>query len=394
MNSYIYKNNSFSINETLNRLGFDGSYRPNGHDVTFLLKQDQIEKTPIQEKECLIQSGKVHYSQMISAEKSPSAEHLKHFNQAMKLGAERMANDIQKLGNALIERFDSQEIVLVSLIRAGVPLGVLLKHHISTTQPCFHYGISIIRDRGIDHAALNAIINEHGSKNIVFVDGWTGKGAISKELTSTLQNYPALFDEGYGLPRLVVLADLGGCAWLSASYDDWLIPSGILGSIVSGLTSRSILLDDVDEAHSKNHCYDLDLWHKCIIYDELKAHDISVYFVDTIYGIMQNNPTDAAAEISEQDRMAQNHLCKTTIDWIGEEYGINNVNLIKPSIAEATRAVLRRVPDRILISDDQDENVQLLLHFAKEHNVPVDVLGSKIWPYKAVTLIKKVSGKE
>lgn len=70
-----------------------------------------------------------------------------------------------------MQRFPKQEIVLVSLVRAGVPLGVLLKHYLEKHQSCYHYGISIIRDRGVDFAALQAIIEQHGAENIVFVDG-------------------------------------------------------------------------------------------------------------------------------------------------------------------------------------------------------------------------------
>ena len=40
----------------------------------------------------------------------------------------------------------------------------------------------IIRDRGIDTAALEWIEHHHGTAGIVFVDGWTGKGAITGEL--------------------------------------------------------------------------------------------------------------------------------------------------------------------------------------------------------------------
>ncbi len=55
----------------------------------------------------------------------------------------------------------------------------------------YHYGISIIRDRGIDAAALDYIESRHGTKGIVFVDGWTGKGAITGELSRTLKDRPA-----------------------------------------------------------------------------------------------------------------------------------------------------------------------------------------------------------
>lgn len=111
------------MNSQLNTIGFHGSYRP--QDVVFLLNVDKIEPIEVHEKERLIQSGEAHYSQMISAEKKPSDEHLKHYHQALKIGAARMANDIQMIGNSLMQRFKNQPIILVSLVRAGVPVGVL-----------------------------------------------------------------------------------------------------------------------------------------------------------------------------------------------------------------------------------------------------------------------------
>lgn len=385
--------NLLMINEKLLNLGFSGSYRPYGQDVVFLLKKDNIKPTDVAEKERLIQSGEVHYSQMFSAENAPSAEHLKHYNQALKIGASQLAIDVQKLGNSLKKRFADQHIVLVSLIRAGVPLGVMLKRYISKSQPCYHYGVSIIRDRGIDHGALNAIISEHGAKNIVFVDGWIGKGAISKELADSVKNHPELFDDGWNIPRLVALSDLGGGAWLTANFKDWLIPSGVLGSVVSGLTSRSLLTHPVDEETVRKDCFNTDLWHRCVIFDELKEHDLSIEFVDLILENVRQNPTEEMAICCNTGREKQAEKCLKTIQWIANEYCVENINLIKPSIAEATRAVLRRVPERILVKDINDPNVQLLLHFAEENNVNVDVLGEKLGSYQAVTIIKKLSSK-
>lgn len=376
------------INQTLANLGFHGSYHP--QDITFLLNITQLKPTPVAEKERLIQSGKKHYSEMISEEKAPSPEHLKHFQHAFKHGAERLAREAQQLSQALMARFPNQPIILVSLVRAGVPLGVLLKHCIHQNQPCFHYGISIIRDRGIDFAALNAIIQQHGAKNIVFVDGWTGKGAICRELTQNLQSYPELFDAGWEIPRLVTLSDLGGYSWLSASCEDWLIPFGILGSVISGLTSRSILREDIDQDEAKLDCFNPEKWHDCVIYTHLKPHDLSRQFIQDILNIIAQQPTQEKIEWNNQIRLTQQKHCLATVDWIAAQYQINNINHIKPSIAEATRAVLRRVPERILIRDEHNPHVQLLLHFAQQQHVPVDILGSKLGPYHAVTLIKKV----
>ena len=122
-----------------------------------------------------------------------------------------------------------------------------------------HYGVSIIRDRGIDNVALEAIIKTHGAENIVFVDGWTGKGAISGQIRDSLAGDSRFPPD----PRLVVLADPCGRAWLAASAEDWLIPSGILGATVSGLVSRSIWPQDPG-------------LHGCVVYDHLAEHDVTM----------------------------------------------------------------------------------------------------------------------
>lgn len=375
---------------TPTELGFSGSYQKD--DVCFLLQKMQIKPTSVEDKEQLIQSGKKHYSQMISQEKAPTPEHLAHYKEAMALCAGRMAHEVQLLGNALLQRFKQQPIVLVSLVRAGVPLGVLLKKHIEQSQPCFHYGISIIRDRGIDYAALEYIIQKHGAKSVVFVDGWTGKGAISRELTQSLQAYPELFEPNDPLPRLVALTDLGGCAWLAASADDWLIPSGILGSVVSGLISRSILLDDIAPEIAKQHAHDSNYWHGCIEYTDLQSHDLSQQFIADIWQSITQNPTQDYATWSPQQRQAQQQNCQTTISYLSQHYQIDNLNRIKPSVAEATRAVLRRVPERILLKNADDINTRLLRHFAEQNQVSVEILGDALGPYEAVTIIKKIAG--
>ena len=53
-----------------------------------------------------------------------------------------------------------------------------------------------------------------------------------------------------------MVADPAGCASLAATAEDYLIPSGILGGIVSGLVSRSVLSDALvgeGEFHACRH---------------------------------------------------------------------------------------------------------------------------------------------
>lgn len=241
-----------------------GSYLAS--DVTVLLDivaKDAVADVPVSQKEALIQSGQRHYSDMLTLEQAPTAMHEQLYTQALEQGAERTAADIANLAYTLHHLFqksrnkntvsNERPLVLVSLVRAGLPVGVLLQRALadvnsSSALPSVHYGISIIRDRGLDPVALQMILNAHPDSPIVFVDGWTGKGAIYQELAHSLEkfsdpshaNFPNIFHQGADVIPLLTLADPAGVAWLAASIDDWLIPSGLLNSTVSGLISRSL----------------------------------------------------------------------------------------------------------------------------------------------------------
>ena len=104
---------------------FTGSYREG--DVEFLLTPVTIELTSVEEKEALIQSGKKHYSDMLSQEPAPTAYHLDLFSKATTIGAKRLATEVMMLAVSLLKEYGNTPIVLASLVRAGVPLGVMLQ---------------------------------------------------------------------------------------------------------------------------------------------------------------------------------------------------------------------------------------------------------------------------
>jgi hypothetical protein len=75
------------------------------------------------------------------------------------------------------------------------------------------HGITASASSGIAELTAALDIEErHGTSGIVFVDGWTGKGAITGELVRALKDRPGYPEQ----PRLVVLADPCGCSWLAA----------------------------------------------------------------------------------------------------------------------------------------------------------------------------------
>lgn len=349
-----------------------GSYQHS--DIQFLLRPLTISPTDVAQKERLIQSGQRHYSEMISTENPPSATHQAIFEQALAQGGERMAQAVQSLALVLLPYQVNGQLTLLSLVRAGVPLGVLLTRALRDMGlSVAHYGVSIIRDRGIDVQAINDICQVHSPQSLIFVDGWTGKGAIAKELAHTLATQITYPIE----PRLVTLTDPCGVAWLAAADDDWLIPSGILGATVSGLVSRSIWPQEAG-------------WHGCVRCDHLQAEDKSRYFVDVVDKLRKQLAPQDAAVWTMSHRQTLQAASQQVISTIAQRFDITNINRIKPGIAEATRAVMRRVPEHVLVRNKQDNDVRLLVQLAQQAGVNVEEVGQKLHPYRALTIIKKV----
>jgi hypothetical protein len=359
-------------------LSFSGSYAQG--DVGFLLKRLPLaDFVDVADKEALIQSGRRHYSEMLSPERAPSARYLALFDAACRDNGERMARDCLRLA-ALIAARRSGPVTLVSLARGGTPVGVVLKRLLEGVfgRAATHYSVSIVRDRGIDANALRYILAQgHAPESIVFVDGWTGKGVIARELADSIARFNA--EHGVALDAgLYVLADLAGAAAVAASCEDYLIPSSILNATVSGLISRSVL----------NGAIGADDFHGCVLYEQLAAGDRSRSFVDLLEGLALaqaplHGPVDAA------DTAAAAARSIAYIESAKRRHGIEDVNLVKPGIGEATRVLLRRVPRRLLLRDPNNPAVAHLRLLAEEKQVPVEI--DAALPYQAVSLIRSAS---
>ena len=368
---------------------FSGSYLPS--DVILLLdivSADSVNDISPTQKEALIQSGQRHYSDMLTLEKPPSATHEALYNQALAAGKQRMANDVTNLAFSLHQLFHacvsaSQPLILVSLVRAGLPIGVLLQKALSDASASYalasqHYGVSIIRDRGLDPVALQYILQQHPHSPIVFVDGWTGKGAIYGELQRSLakitdkRQQAQLFHQGDGVIPLVTLADPAGVAWLSASDDDWLMPASLLNSTVSGLISRTLYREPSDGLH------------QAVYYDKLQPWDRSGEFIQTIDALRQQTPLPTPLT----GKLLPTFATQSVIDDLAARFAISNRNRIKPTIAEATRAILRRDPECVLVNEMADgQDTALLRHLCEEKNIQL-IADTSIAPYQAVTIIK------
>ena len=354
-------------------MNFSGSYRAG--DVSFLLKPLPLQGfVDVADKEYLIQSGQRHYSEMLSPESLPSERYLRVFREACTANTARMAADCLALAALIAER-RSGPVTLVSLARAGTPVGVVLNRLLPAAfgRESSHYSVSIIRDRGIDQVALEHILARgHAPESIVFIDGWTGKGVISRELASAIEEFNqrrgTAIDGG-----LYVLSDLAGTAACAASCDDYLIPSSILNATVSGLISRSILNESIGPGD----------FHGCVYYQQFEAQDQSQAFADDVTAQAMALPRKAAAP-SDKERAAA--VSRAYMAAALQQHGISDANMIKPGIGEATRVLLRRTPRLLIVRDAAAPEVAHLLLLAQEKNIPVTV--DAALPYHAVSLIR------
>ncbi len=354
---------------------FPGSYR--SEDCLFLLKAIPGRHTPIEEKERLIQSGRKHYSEMISVEEAPGPEYTALFLELTERYKTRLAQEVLTLAE-LIRQRRPEPITLVSLARAGTPIGALLQRaltrHLGVQSR--HYSISIIRDRGIDQRALRYMLQQEkrSSAGVVFVDGWTAKGVITRELKQAVQHWNQTQQESLS-DELFVISDIGGTADVAATFEDYVIPSGIMNATVSGLVSRSVLNEQIGPKD----------FHGCVVYEHLRALDRSRWFLDQISEQMARYQPGSLPVLSRHQRMAQTHAY---LQHLQTNYRISDINRIKPGIAEATRVMLRRVPDTLLLVDPESPDVAHLKMLAREKKVAIHI--EPQMPFKATALIRDI----
>ncbi|MEV5513663.1 phosphoribosyltransferase [Streptomyces flaveolus] len=355
------------------------SYAPD--EVGWLL-QDLSEVTleaPTEEREEAIQRGGAHYAESLPVEYQPSEQYQELFHAALKTSAARLARAVGAVTEiVLTER--SPRPVLVSLARAGTPVGILMRRWAQYRHGLDlpHYAVSIVRGRGIDANALRRLAADHDPADVVFVDGWTGKGAITRELAAALRDFEVTDGITGFDPEIAVLADPGSCVRTYGTRDDFLIPSACLNSTVSGLISRTVLRADLVGPHD---------YHGAKFYRELAGADLSVAFLDAVSARFPEAADTVDAQVKELLAADRTPTWEgwAAVERISEEYGIHDVNLVKPGVGETTRVMLRRVPWKVLARAGAGADLDHVRLLAEQRGVPVEEVDGL--PYTCVGLI-------
>ena len=338
-----------------------GTFRP--EDVCLLLTDitGKLTPKPTEERERLIQGG-VHYSEMLPLEYTPSQRYIAEYYRALEDFGIDTAKAVMEVSEKIYHK-KREGIVLISLARAGTPIGVLIKRYLRRKYgiDAPHYTVSIVRGRGIDEAAMSYILKKHPAGYIQFIDGWTGKGAILDELYTAV--IPFIGGQDKRL-LLGVLADPANITDICGTHDDIPIASSFLNCTVCGLMSRTVIYPGI----SANE------FHGVAFYDEFRAEDRTYEFIERIENCIEGFDIQGFEEVRK----------------IAEQFGISDINFIKPGIGETTRVLLRRIPDLVLIAENAEPRyVAHLVQLAVEKHVPVQHY--PLLRYKACGIIKALT---
>ncbi len=340
-------------------------------DCIFLLKDltGIINFTPFDKKESLISQG-VNYSEMITEEAPLTNEVNEIFKETLQRKSSELAHYVAVISEQIFLR-GKENCIIVSLARAGSPIGALVKRYILKIYDINlpHYSISIIRDKGIDGNALNYILNKHPKGIITFVDGWTGKGSITQELKNSVAEYNLIHGTNVSAD-LAVLADPAHISAIAGTYNDICIPNACLNSTISGLVSRTIL---------NKSFINMDEFHGAVRYENLAPFDFTNIFLNAV----ENEFKYEQIQIPHKEEIS----CISQITKkIKSDFPLIDINKIKLSIGESSRALLRRIPQIVLIKNPDNPDLSFVLHLARLKKVEIRVYDTM--DYECIALLK------
>ena len=86
----------------------------------------------------------------------------------------------------------------------------------------------------------------------------------------------------------------------------------------------------------------------------LQDYDVSQSFIHTVDTLRQQLEPNVILESkiwTTEQQQALQQQSKAVIQYFSQQFGVSNINRIKVGIAEATRAVMRRVPEHIFVKN-------------------------------------------
>ncbi|WP_328308758.1 phosphoribosyltransferase domain-containing protein [Actinomycetospora sp. NBC_00405] len=337
-------------------------------------------ETPTAEREAALGSGRLHYSESLPQEPAPAPAYERVVARALERSAAPVAEAVGVLADRVLA-LRGRGAVLVSLARAGTPAGVLVRRWAARVRGVVlpHYAMSVLRGRGLDRAALDALVAVHDPAALVLVDAWTGAGGIVDEVAADLARYAR--ETGVVVdPTVAVLADPAHRATLYGSREDLLVPQACLNATVGGLVSRTVDRPDLLPPGS---------YQGAKSYPGLAGVDRTATFLDAVSAHFPTARPPAAALPSDpgDDARGPKYLAALAVDL-----GVTDPRRLRPGIGETTRALLRRDPAAVHLAPDAGPDLDPVRHLCAERDVPISPLPDTVAgvhsPYRCVGVLR------
>lgn len=120
-------------------------------------------------------------------------------------------------------------------------------------------------------------------------------------------------------------------------------------------------------------------FHGAVRYDKLKEIDVTNHFLNTI---------EAHFRIYQEIKPEQqsDSCVKELLEKIRNDFPVADINKVKLSIGESSRALIRRKPYKLLIKNIENPHLAFVLHLAKIKNVEICIYDTM--DYECITLLK------
>ena len=116
--------------------------------------------------------------------------------------------------------------------------------------------------------------------------------------------------------------------------------------------------------------------------------DVSNDYIEEIVSHFAATERDVCAALEAASVEPPSWKGLDSVENIKKDFAITNSNYIKPGVGETTRVLLRRVPWKILVNPDFDQDLQHIYLLAEERGVPVETY--KNMSYSCCGIIKEM----
>lgn len=247
----------------------------------------------------------------------------------------------QKLAASILQwQPDPEKIIFVSILRAGVPVTEWL----CTMLPgSVGAALSLFVGIGIDQVALAAVERDFPDRHIIFVDGWTGRGGVAREIAK-LNRGP-----------LAVLIDPWGWADFSGVKEDLFCPSASFTGLATLGFSRTFFVDS-DSLFSAYRFSEEFAKPEVVKQWQLSSPEYRPYCVTQPYSTQFKTYSAQFKTDSAQSQIRRFHADTS----------------LRVHSNEVCRALINAAPETLFFADDRlyaQEHFPLLLKLADQRGV-------------------------